>query len=43
MSTPQKFLVHNNVGLVKTRAFKAVQMGKWIYSSESSFYFKFLP
>jgi len=27
----------------KTRCFKTVCIGKWIHSSESCFYFKFLP
>jgi hypothetical protein len=40
VSTSQKFLAHNNVALVKTRAYKTMCMGKWIHSSESSFWLK---
>jgi hypothetical protein len=42
VSTPQKFPAHNNITLIKIRAYKIVCMGKWIHSSESSFYLEFL-
>jgi hypothetical protein len=42
VSTPQKFLEHYIVALVKTRAFKTAWIGIWSNSSESSFYMEFL-
>jgi hypothetical protein len=41
-SIPQKFLLYNNAGHVKTRSFKTVCIDKWILSSESSFYLEFI-
>jgi hypothetical protein len=42
LSTLLKFVAHNNVALVETKALKTVCMGRWIYSSEYSFYLEFL-